>query len=89
LRAGRKVVFNFNYLRGPEVPGDGSVRLARIGATLPEAWGCVNQPLPDDQQDEGIMPCEGGAVHPPQAVTSSPTEVRDLLQRGSVPSSST
>ena len=34
LRAGRKAVFNFNYLWSPEVLGDGSVRLARIGATL-------------------------------------------------------
>jgi len=39
------------------------VRLARIGATLPEAWGCINQPLPDDQQDEGIKPREGGVVY--------------------------
>ena len=55
----------------------------------PRRGAAVNQPLPDDQQDEGIKPREGGAVHPPQAVTSSPTEVRDLLQRGSVPISST
>ena len=72
MRARRKAVFNFNYLWGPEVPGDGSVRLARIGAALPEAWGCVNQPLPDDQQDEGIKPREGGRG-------SSPSASSDLL----------
>ena len=54
----------------------GSGRWKREAGThqgdAPRRGAAVNQPLPDDQQDEGIKPREGGAAHSPQAVTSSP-----------------